>query len=449
MEQLTAPREPALAHKLVVAIAVLVMAIGMFVRCWGLFTDMWLDEIWSLNMGLTASSAINVATVYKFQHDNNHILNTVWLHFLGGDRPFYAYRLLSFFCGVLALPLTWALCRRHGEKAAFLGTFLIATWYQFAHYTSEARGYAPMLFFILLAWWSLERYLDRMKWYDALAFIVSCVLGVLSHFTFIFALAGFIYLAWARGGWKQVIAVNAIPVGFAYALYDEFVRKMKIGGGPVLGIDGAIDQYSAQTIGVVALPIIAVCIIGIVWQLRRDGMVLLVVVAAMAAVLLVREPKYLYGRYFIAFTPFLLILMARWMATWTSRGAVAAILVLWMCGQAPMTRDFLRFGRGHYAAAMRYMQSTQPGTIGPAYEKGIFDSTLIRFYGGKMSLDHPEWLVLSRAEGFEPEFDMYGEHFVFDRAYDYRGIAGTPWFIYRRATESVAGDSTAVQPNQR
>ena len=161
------------------------VAAGIFVRAWGLFTDLWLDELWSMNMALSASSPLNLATVYKFKHDNNHILNTVWIYFVGAGRPFYVYRMLAFACGVLSLPLVWSLCCRHGERAAALATMLVATWYQFAHYTSESRGYAPMLFFILLAWWSLDRYLLSATWYHAAIFVSACVLGILSHFSFI------------------------------------------------------------------------------------------------------------------------------------------------------------------------------------------------------------------------------------------------------------------------
>jgi hypothetical protein len=424
------------------------VAAGIFVRAWGLFTDLWLDELWSMNMALSASSPLNLATVYKFKHDNNHILNTVWIYFVGAGRPFYVYRMLAFACGVLSLPLVWSLSRRHGERAAALATMLVATWYQFAHYTSESRGYAPMLFFILLAWWSLDRYLLSATWYHAAIFVSACALGILSHFSFIFALPGFMYLAWINGGWRQVMALNPVPLAFAYAVYDEFVRKMRIGGGPVLGIKGAIDQYSAQTIGLVAVPILVVCIIAIAWNLRREGLVLLVILAAMAGSLMLRKPTYIYGRYFIAFTPFLLILMARWMATWQSGQAVVSILILWVAGQAQLTQTFLHYGRGSYGEAMRYMQATNPGTIGPAYERGLFDSTLIRFYGPRagapemrMSLRRPDWVVLSKRDGYQPTFDLYGGHYVFDRVYECDGIAGTPWFLYRRSDAPSGGDT--------
>jgi hypothetical protein len=285
-----------------------------------------------------------------------------------------------------------------------------------------------MLTFALLAWWALERFLERSKWYDALLFIVASGLGLLSHFTFVFASAALGFLS-LKGGAKKALAINLIPLAFTYLLWNEFIRKMRYAGGPRIGLLGAINQYSDHTLGVVAIPIVVLCVIGIVRYLKYDGWMLAVILGAMGGVLLIKDPRYLYARYFIAFTPFLLVLMARWMATWTSRDAVLAVMILWLFGQASLAIPFVRYGRGPYREALRYMGE---GTVASSFEGDFHDRTLIGFYGGHFSRKQPAYLTSAVPVDQPRELDRYGAHYVYDRKFPFQGISGTPWHIWRR-----------------
>src|SRR4029079_11651384 len=62
-------------------------------------------------------------------------------------------------------------------------------------YSSEARGYAPMVFFVLLAIDAYERYLATRAWRVLATFWAAVVLGFLSHLTFVHAYGAI--LVWA------------------------------------------------------------------------------------------------------------------------------------------------------------------------------------------------------------------------------------------------------------
>ena len=72
-------------------------------RSIAVFNDLWLDEIWSLNLSLLVSSPVEILT--KLTHDNNHPLNTFYLWTLGEQHALEPYRLLSLATGVASVGL--------------------------------------------------------------------------------------------------------------------------------------------------------------------------------------------------------------------------------------------------------------------------------------------------------------------------------------------------------
>jgi len=79
-------------------------------RVAGSRNELWLDEVWSLEMARQVASPVEIFTVAR--HDNNHFLNTLWLYaFRGHDAP-ALLRAHSIAAGIASVLLAWIVARR-------------------------------------------------------------------------------------------------------------------------------------------------------------------------------------------------------------------------------------------------------------------------------------------------------------------------------------------------
>src|SRR5439155_24363642 len=115
------------------------------------------------------------------QIDNNHPLNTLYMHMLGDQKIWQIYRILSFLTGTAAVVIAMRILLRFGKMAAVIGAALIGFSYPLIVYSSEARGYAPIVFFALLTFEALHSYIERRTWRYVLVYAVAAILGMLSH----------------------------------------------------------------------------------------------------------------------------------------------------------------------------------------------------------------------------------------------------------------------------
>ena len=107
--------------------------------------DLWLDEIWSLGFALDSSSAADVFC--RFKHDNNHVLNTLYLYLVSHADDFMVFRTLSVLSGIASLwLLTWIAGQERRKTEAMLVLIMAGSSYPLLLYFSEARGYAPAVF---------------------------------------------------------------------------------------------------------------------------------------------------------------------------------------------------------------------------------------------------------------------------------------------------------------
>ena len=111
--------------------------------------DLWLDEIWSIFFSESAKSPWEIVSLYK--HDNNHLLNTFYLYAIGRQDTLIFYRLLSMAAGVGSSYLLTTIARKRGELESIFVLLLAGFSYPLILYFSEARGYAPAIFFALLS----------------------------------------------------------------------------------------------------------------------------------------------------------------------------------------------------------------------------------------------------------------------------------------------------------
>ena len=238
------------------ALALLViLVIGTALRAIAAHSTPWLDEIWSWRFARDNDVFL--------EHDNNHILNTLWLWFLGDTTSAPVWRLPAVMFGGASIAMVFTLVRRLGRPHALFAAALVACSYPFVVYQSEARGYSLMILCVLLALEVQMRLIDarnakpnvtdRIRDHEifrafcknvrnrvdrlrgAMAF--ACAVGVLSHASF----AGFyaILIAFAvirafvtRGNVRGAIADHALSTSILITWYAGFYRLIEIGGGP-------------------------------------------------------------------------------------------------------------------------------------------------------------------------------------------------------------------------
>ncbi|MGB7157743.1 MAG: hypothetical protein WBD40_06735 [Tepidisphaeraceae bacterium] len=421
-------------------LALIVVAVGILVRVAGIFTDLWFDEIWSLKWGLYATSPVNLATVHRFKHDNNHLLNSAYIWLIGRQTYGPVYRLFSLACGLGMLPLAYML----GKANRWTSLMLVAGCFQLAFYSSEARGYIPAAFFALLAWLCIERFHEYGKWYDVLGFWAACILGLLAHLTFVYALAGFGLMSLRIGKVRDLLSLHTVPAAFTYALWQEFARNLKVGGGPETGPSDAILDYVHQLTGLsgdstvwlwTALAVISLLVVA--YAKRQEAWLLAGVLVTPALMLLVRN-HYVYGRYFLLCTPFILICLAR--SQFEPRKAVV-LITLWLTGQMVLLTEFVENGRGQYDVMVAYMADHGGGTVRTGQVKDFGDSTLMGYHAkGRVRYvytDDPDWLVYFTLENSVGPEMLKGGRYGRVKIYPYRGFSGTTWTLYRRIDEGT------------
>src|SRR5205823_152187 len=89
--------------------------------------------------------------------------------------------------GVGSAALAGQILSRRGRPHAIAAMILVSVSYPLIVYSSEARGYAPMVFFVLMAVSAHERVLRSRTWPALIAFWTAAILGMLSHLTFLHA----------------------------------------------------------------------------------------------------------------------------------------------------------------------------------------------------------------------------------------------------------------------
>jgi len=235
------------------AALVLIVALAAVVRLLASRGDLWLDEIFTINLLEQVSSPLAILTV---RHENNHVVSTFFLYVL---RPFdsdWLYRLPSWIAGAATVALgAWVAWLGEGRGGgapddpprlrSILGALLLAGSYLLVHYGSEARGYSFALCFGFVALGVALR--DGVTAWSPRAplYWLALVLAILGQ-----ALAVHVFVAlvaWstlrvgrARRGWRTTITTlvwwHGVPAVAYAAFYLGFLRLMTISGGPREGV---------------------------------------------------------------------------------------------------------------------------------------------------------------------------------------------------------------------
>jgi hypothetical protein len=469
------PTPPSRAMQAAILLALL-LAFGLLLAAAS--GDLWLDEIWSIDLARQAHTAWDMFTV--LHHDNNHPLNTLYLYFLGSPKPLLIYRFAAVFSGMGCIALIgYTAQKQWGEREALLGIVLTATCFPLLLYFTEARGYALETMLAVAAYVAWRQHLGSAGKTSLLAFWSASILGLLAHGTFVIVMIAFAFgqMAEKRGLPSisrrvfELAKVHLLPMLFAAWWYLFFLRNMIIGGGDPSGGWAVIGQASSLLLGlpdtpafhlVAMLGVLSVLVIGVNYLRRaREGQWLFflsVLLIAPAMLLGFTYPHNFYFRYFLVSFPFFLLLSSHLICVgWqrfgnSQRGLLALGVAVFLAGNVQRDYFLLKIGRGQYSAAIEYMlRQTPRGQVRVGSDHDFRNRTVLEFYASRLpdgdrlsyvdqphlAQSPPEWFLLhSQNLAYVPPaqigVDKAGAYSLVKR-YGFAGVSGWSWFLYRRS----------------
>jgi hypothetical protein len=441
-------------------------------------TSLWLDEIWSIRQvgGLTSPGQI----LTRIHSDSNHYLNSLWLYLVGSKGNWAGYRAPAVFAGVGATALAGWIGRRRSPATGLFALLLTGFSYVLIVYSSEARGYATLTLFALLAYGALDRHLTTHRPGSGALFSCSATLGLLSHLTF----AGFLIAAfpWAllrlrrsHRPARSVVASLALcfvlPGAVFALLYAVDLRFLEVNGGATPGLARCAMESLAWTLGhpggnalaatVAAASVAALALVaGLAFLARTDPPAIVLfggtIVVAPVLLVLCSGSDVLYVRYFIVPILFLLVLLSYVLGALYSSGRMGRIVsgVLLFgylyCNGRQLPKLFA-LGRGDNAGAIAYLRDhsrDHPITVTGDIDFRI--GTVVEFFRATEPADRSlryltttqysdrgvEWLVCEQESFKDPtppdrEYgDAEGHRFAFVKTFPAAPLSGLHWFIY-------------------
>lgn len=451
-----------------------ILVAGTALRAIASSGDLWLDEIWSIDLAQAASGPLAALTI---PHDNSHPLNTLLLRALGDAAPQLIYRLLSLASGVLAIALAAAIGTTRGRTGACIAAGVIALSFPMLVYSSEARGYMTAVAAALAAYLLARRALTEPRWTTVAAFWLASVAGLLGHYSFLQVLLAIgIWSAWAtlRGqadrasGMRTLVRMHAVPLVVVAILAVTVLARMRTGGGPKLPLATLFGETLGWALGlptnpvgllvgaVVVLLVVAAEIIALRRERDDTWLFLLLMVVVLPALIALLRPPLLYPRYFLLNVTFLLLALSSVVTRLLDRGGIArmaaiALIAAFCAGNAMRDVRFLRDGRGAYRSALAFMAADRPGhTITVTGSDDFAIRRELAFHGkpfaaaGTTFVYRPlrtaprgaEWLIVRRGE-HDPEpdakiEDAFRNRYALARRFPSYGPSGADWYVYDR-----------------
>lgn len=458
--------------------SVLVLTIAGFVlRLLCARGDLWLDEVWSIQ---NLEHIPNIGDIFwGISQDNNHILNSLWLWFVGPDAAPIVIRLESIILGTFTIPIAAKFCARGGPVAALAGAALVAGSAIFVHYGSEARGYAGLILMIFIAAEALENFLkDPNEHRSRLLFGAAIAFGTLFHLTMLTAALTLIVATLARiyfatrsprrtvsTALDLVIpaALGALPaLGFLAAgvlnthkiqlgdqvpfTFERLARGLATLYEATLGLPYDLPTWFAAAAAIV-LTGVAVFLV----PPERRILPLVCLILPPSVAMLVGLPNVHIARFHLIGAVGLVILFADAMARlWSTRhiGFAVVIGLALAFGSGPHVAQLFALGRGDYQKIVARMESAGPATYGSNMPAEL--GRIVRFYdrrfGGRLTpvaaLDWcqnpPDWFILSDDPAGEAAHRAFGPpqcatSFNLDRVMQPAQLSGLRLALYRRA----------------
>lgn len=394
------------------ALLAALLALGLGLRILGAQGDLWLDEVWTLVLLRPITSIGGI--FWGINHDNNHILNSLYLYLVGLDAAPLVLRTWSIALGTVSVIVAWAIGLRVSLAGAVLAALVVATAYPMVHYGSEARGYAGLILCVLLASYLVEQGAEHPLSWRPFALGLVVVTGVFFH---AFMLGGVAMLGlWAA--YAQLARTRSISAAFrpllalfwfaaicVLVLAELFLRLVS-GTSFIVGVipfvlGDFLAGYGAMVGFAFGLPpatppLLALAIAsGIVAmhailrrhaQDRRTSLYLVFVLALPALMAAGQVPNTHFPRYFLISATMLLLCFSEVTAELWRRGGKARIsgvlmLATFLIGTATALVRFNAEGRGHYANAVAAIAADGERAIGGNHDLRV--PMLLNYYAGR------------------------------------------------------------------
>jgi hypothetical protein len=144
-------------------------------------------------------------------------------------------------------------------------------------------------------------------------------------------------------------------------------------------------------------------------------------------------------------------------------GIGLTLLAIFVAGNAVNTGNLLRFGRGQYLAALRFMEahSAEPEVVITSdhdFRNGMLVNYYKRYLGRPDSIRYAngatlnekgaEWLILHRFDLTErPDrvTDVYGNAYQLVRIYRYSDLSGWNWLLYHNLDRPPVAPQSPLQ----
>ncbi len=483
-------------HALMLWMAVGSFAVGTGVRVFAAHNDLWFDEVWTLQ--LLRERVHSFGDVFtNIKHSNNHHLCSLWLWRVGQNASALMYRLPSVLASIGTIVLAGLIGLRQSRLEGCIAVILTSWSYLLIHFGTEARGYSLAIFFTLLAWYALQQFEERRSWIWTIVFWSAVVLGFLAHLEFAICFAGLV--AWAlwrfvryRSKWRQgvldLFALFTVPIVLLLAFYFVAVRGMEVGGGPEYQVTPLLIKTASYMLGgpasgaaagIAAILAVASIYVALVYLMfARDDRWIFYAVVIMAPIglipILLLVP--LSVRYFMISVAASFVLLSSGYAALLRRGVTGlgiglTLLAIFVAGNAVNTGNLLRFGRGQYLAALRFMEKNSGGReVVITSDHDFRNAMLVNYY--KRYLERPdstqyvdrvaldeqyvrtnrqslgaEWLILHRFELTSPPdrvTDVYRNTYQLVRIYRYSDLSGWNWLLYHNLNRPLGPVQTLL-----
>jgi hypothetical protein len=338
-----------------------------------------------------------------------------------------------------------------------MGALLLSFSYPLIVYSSEARGYGPMVFFTV---WAISIVDRRFGWttrtaretskppenqvptvrYGPLLFSIAVILGFLAHPTFIHAYGALavwtIYRVEEQQSslkevFRELLRWHLAPAVFLLVYYDVFLSQLQISGADPGSLIDVIISTSALAMGgpergaLAQLALVvwaAVLVKGLQHVYQRDFGAFLFFLCAIlilpALMILVesflsdRVMRY-FPRYFLVGHIAFLLLTTYWLGDVfrdekSKRALCLAAVALFCLGNLNQTVSFLRFGRGHYREALEYLAKATPGEQIRVCSNHDFRTTMILAYYHRYLPPNKELVYLSGDDRASADWCIFG-----------------------------------------
>jgi len=458
------------------------LSIGLLLSCLVILFaargDLWLDEIWSIFIAEAAKTPWEIISVYK--HDNNHILNTLFLFFLGKQQNLLYYRLFAVISGIASLVLIIKITLRWGRLESIFALLLTGISYPLILYFSEARGYAQAIYFALLSFFIIQENRIEYRPVKLFLFWVTAILGTLAHLTYIIVFLSLIpYLIYCElnadktliGKLKQILKYLAVPMIFILLFYFFYVRSMSIGGGPPIDMQHELTKGIACLLGLpgtawyATIPILAFLVSAVAYLQYADKnplwvFSLSVMIIVPASLIIITKPTYFHFRYVVVCFPFYYLMMSYLLAkafrvyNKALRFLLVLAMSLYCVGQCSRLVPFFQYGRGSYQAIVTEMansSSLNEITVGSDndfrnkmvlsfYARFLPNQKKIRYIDQQFWNGHPPaWLIvhdLDESAVPEPWIQASSDQmYRLIKAEKFSGNSGFSWFLYRNSSK--------------